>query len=171
LKKNTNEFMVELDFHGIKIMDLSFADECLAQLIEKEILENHFGETILLVKNLAPVSLENLHAALDYYRKVCCLVVNELSEDITIDRYKNRTGKLSLQNYYILLGSLENNLYDAFKYIIANQKITARDIADSFNLNINTASTRLIKLHQKHLIYRKEEVSSEGRQYIYYSPY
>ncbi len=179
---STDRLVVELDFRGIKTLDLSFCDECLATLIHKDLLENNFGDCVLIIKDLDSVSaIENFNAALDYYRKICCFVFNETpSAEYIRDNVKgklrdeklhDRIGRVNSQYSYILLGSLEQNLMQTLKHIIENHEVTARTIADSFDLNINTASTRLLKLYQKHLIHRKEEVSSEGRQYIYTSPF
>lgn len=169
--------LVELEFSGIKTLDISFCDECLAKLIHKDIFRNKFGACILIVRDLESLSaIENFHAALDYYRKVCCFILNKTTsvehiQNHVIEKLHSRFGTVDSQYFYLLLGSLEQNLFQVLKYIIQHREATARTIADGFGLNINTASTRLLKLYQKHLIYRKEEVSSEGRQYIYRSPF
>ena len=177
INASSDRLVVELEFRGIKTLDLSFCDECLAKLIHKDLLGNDFGDCVLIVKDLESVSaIENLNAALDYYRKICCFVFNETpSAEYIYDRVKEKLhggiGTVNSEYSYILLGALEKNLMQTLKHIIRHHEVTARTIADSFDLNINTASTRLLKLYQKHLIHRKEEVSSEGRQYIYTSPF
>jgi len=171
--KSKNEPIIELNFNGIKTIDFSFADECIARLIEENTQKNHFGDSVFLITNLTSQSaIENLHVALDYYRKICCFVVNDLSEKESVgEKLQNRIGIVSSQRYYILLGSLEERLYETLKYVVEKRETTARVIADVFNLNINTASTRLLKLYQAHLVHRTEEVSSTGRQFIYRSPF
>jgi len=177
INRSSDRSVVELEFRDIKTLDISFCDECLAKLIHKDLLGNDFGNCVLIVRNLESVSaIENLHAALDYYRKVCCFVINETTstehiQDRAREKLNDRIGSVNSQYSYILLGSLEQNLMQTLKHVIEHRETTARTFADRFDLNINTASTRLLKLYQKHLIHRKEEVSSEGRQFIYRSPF
>jgi predicted transcriptional regulator len=53
---------------------------------------------------------------------------------------------------------------------MAKGRITARDLADAEDLEINTSSTRLANLHKIQLVQRREEVLSEGgRQFVYES--
>jgi predicted transcriptional regulator len=50
------------------------------------------------------------------------------------------------------------------------EKVTARDIADYFQLAINTASNRLSELYKRHLALRHEEIMPNGgKQFMYHS--
>jgi predicted transcriptional regulator len=46
--------------------------------------------------------------------------------------------------------------------------MTAPELARQLNLAVNTASTRLKRLHTLHLLWREYEVSPKGLEYTYH---
>lgn len=46
--------------------------------------------------------------------------------------------------------------------------LSARQLADRENIEINTASNRLVRIFQRGVAYRREIIDTEGKKYIYY---
>lgn len=141
------------DFSGISLCDLSFADELL---IESKIYLSKRENLILYIQNFCEVIKENIEGA---------IARREQKDNIKIYLLTNENGM------YSKIGSkLEKSLEDTFLIICEKKSVSARDIADVFNLEINSASNRLKKLFDAGLLLRNEVVDVNGRQHIYYLP-
>ena len=66
-----------------------------------------------------------------------------------------------------LMGSLNNYLRETLQYIIINGKITAKDLCEAMGLESNTGGTRLLNLHKKRLVTRRDETRSGGKVWAY----
>ena len=70
-------------------------------------------------------------------------------------------------NREILLGSLNNYLKETLNLVVKRSKITASDLSKSMRLEANTSGTRLLNLHKKRLVKRKDEIKNGGRVWVY----
>jgi predicted HTH transcriptional regulator len=141
--------VIILDFKGVGILDYSCADEIVAKLISR-LNGNEYGDRYLLLRGLNPTQKENLEVALER-KHLAALFLNE-------------------EKKWEVLGVLNNYLKETLSEVMAKGRITARDLADAEDLEINTSSTRLANLHKIQLVQRREEVLSEGgRQFVYES--
>jgi hypothetical protein len=66
-----------------------------------------------------------------------------------------------------LFGPVEENLREAWQLVAERGTLTTRELADRLDLELNTASMRLIKLHGLGLLARREVPGVPGRQHIY----
>jgi predicted transcriptional regulator len=67
-----------------------------------------------------------------------------------------------------LVGALEANLHDTLQLVARHIQMTAPELAALMNLELNTASTRLKRLYDLHLLRREYTVSKKGLEYTYY---
>ncbi len=141
------------DFLGISLCDLSFADELL---IETKLYLINRKNLIIYTQNLNQVIKENIEGA---------IARREQKENIKINLLIMENGK------YSKIGSrLEKSLEDTFLYISEKKTASARDVAEKYKLEINSASNRLKKLFDSGLLLRKEVIDINGRQHVYYLP-
>jgi predicted HTH transcriptional regulator len=71
---------------------------------------------------------------------------------------------------YSILGYLGGSLKQILEFVYGKKQVTARDVVDTFDKQLNTASTQLSKLYEKRLISREEiQMPEGGRQFIYKS--
>ena len=138
--------VIALDFSKIGIIDYSCADEIVAKLISR-LLSNEYGDKYLLLTGLNENQQENIEVALE--RKELAVIAEK------------RGGKK------FLLGSLNNYLIETLELIVKNGKITARELADMVKIEANTSGTRLLNLHKKRLVMRRDEIREGARVWIY----
>jgi len=138
-----------LAFPQAQLVDSSFADESAVRLGE-EILKGEYGERCILLEGLTPDSIKNFKAVLSLRGiKLPLLGVES-------------TGA------WQVLGNLEDSLVETLKLVHRHQRLTASDLVSQLGMAVNTASTRLKRLHNLHLVRREYEVSERGLQYIYF---
>ena len=140
-----------LDCSGLQIMDYSCADELVARLAI-EMQNRLYGDRFLLLDSLDATIHENIEVALKQRSiAVQCLI---------------QQGRPVLQ----LLGELRPYLESALTMLNERRELTARDLADSEGLAINTASNRLTELAKNGLAYRRSDsVATGGKQFQYLS--
>jgi hypothetical protein len=138
-----------LTFPPGQLVDASFADETVVQL-GLEILGGDFGERCILLERLTQDSIKNINAAISLRRRKLPLLAVEP------------------QGSWQVLGHLEEHLLGTLKLVSERERLTATELMSMLNLAVNTASTRLKRLHNLHLVRREYEVSEKGLQYIYY---
>lgn len=139
-----------LDFAGISVMDTSFADETVLELA-LGLAQNRYGERWMVLEQPSPATVDNLEG--------------------TIARRKAKVALLIREREHLrLIGHVEPNLEEAWNFVCQKGDLTARELADYFSLEINTASMRLHKLYHARLLARREEITPAGRQHIYMIP-
>jgi len=138
-----------LDFPEDQLMDVSFADETIIRL-GQEILAAKFGQRCLLLKGLSADSVKNIEAAL------------------RLQRLKLAFLHIGQDRSWQIVGPLERSLKETLQIVDQHAHITAPELATMLDLAVNTASNRLKRLSDQHLIRREFEVSEKGLQYIYY---
>ncbi len=130
-------------------MDVSFADAAFVSLA-LEVVDGKFGDRTLLFKDLSKNLIDNIQGSI-----------------------KKRDLKLALLAVYSndtwhCIGHLENNLRETLDQVAKHNGLGASDLANVFDLAINTASNRLKKLHDQHLVRREAQSTDKGLQYTYY---
>jgi hypothetical protein len=138
-----------LIFPQAQLVDSSFADESAVRLGE-EILKGEYGERCILLEGLTADSAKNFRAVLSLRGiKLPLLAVEATGE-------------------WQILGGLEENLVETLNLVHRYGRLTASELVSQLGLAVNTASTRLKRLHNLHLVRRESEVSERGLQYLYY---
>ena len=139
-----------LDSADVRVMDSSFADEAIIELA-LGLVGGRFDDRFLILADPTEATCDNIEGTIARRKAKLALLV----------RSRDRTS---------ILGHLEANLTEAWRLTYGAGEITARDLANKLGLEINTASTRLLKLHQARLLARTEVMTSTGRQHIYRLP-
>lgn len=138
-----------LVFPPEQMVDSSFADESAVRLGE-EILKGKYGERGLLLEGLTEDSIKNFNGVISLRGiKLPLLAVAPTGE-------------------WQLLGDLEDSLVETLNLVYRHDRLTASELMAQLGLALNTASTRLKRLHNLHLVRRESEVSEKGLQYLYY---
>lgn len=137
-----------LIFPPNQLMDASFADEAVVRLGE-EIVNGAFGERAILLQGLTADSIKNMNAVIELRRlKLGFLGVDQ-------------------QGGWQCVGHIEPALKETLQFVAEQGEISAPDLASQHHLAINTASTRLKRLYDQHLVTRTFEVTKKGLEYTY----
>lgn len=140
-----------LDFPEKQLMDASFADELLVRLTA-ELNEDAFGRRGLGVRRLTQDTELNIRAVIELRRldrKIAILAIGD-------------------ETPWKIIGRLEANLLDAFELVQRHKVMTAPRLADILSVAINSASNRLKRLYDLHLLQRSYKVSEQGLEYSYF---
>lgn len=138
--------VIALDFSNIGIIDYSCADEVIAKLVSR-LLSGEYGDKYIVLTGLNENQKENIEVALE--RKDLALMA------------EMKNGKK------ILIGNLNNYLKLTLDFVLEQTSITAKDLSEALNLEMNTSGTRLLNLHKKRLVKRLEEIRNGGRVWVY----
>lgn len=141
--------LLDCSFESIEGCDASFADEFVIQL-QKDI--SKFNNVVMRLSNCNDAVLENLRGAL--------LIRNEMNQ--------TKINILYYDTAYKFLVKQEPNLQAAFDYVQKYHEVSAREIAEHFGLEINSASNRLKKLYDSNKLFRREFKDEKGRQHLYF---
>lgn len=139
-----------LDFADVSVMDASFTEEAVLRLA-LDLAVGAYGDRFLMLERVSPATLDNIEATIAWRRAKVALPVRE--------------GK-----HVRVAGHIEPNLLEVWALAIAAGTLTARELANHLQLEINTASMRLRKLYDARLLNRKEDISVNGRQHVYQPP-
>jgi DNA-binding transcriptional ArsR family regulator len=145
----TDSNALVLAFPATQLVDGSFADETVVQL-GLEILRGDFGERCLLLEGLTRDSIKNINAVISLRKHKLPLLAVEHSGE------------------WQILGRLEEHLLDTLKLVAKHGRLTATELMSILDLAVNTASTRLKRLHNLHLVHREFEITERGLQYHYH---
>jgi DNA-binding transcriptional ArsR family regulator len=148
--KDNLEGPIIIEFPENQLMDVSFADEVVIRIGE-EIRKGKYGEGQgMILQGLGEDSIQNLNAAVNLQKlKTAFLVLKPSGE-------------------WECVGHLEQNLRNTLDLLYAQKQLTAQSLVRQLGLAINTASTRLKRLYDLHLIKRDFEITENGLQYIYH---
>lgn len=138
-----------LVFPPDQLVDSSFADESAVRLGE-EILNGIHGEKCILFESLTDDSVKNFEG-----------VLSLRGIKMPLLRVEKRGG-------WKIMGNLEESLLETLKLVHRREYLTASDLALQLKMAVNSASTRLKRLHNLHLVRREHEISEAGLQYLYY---
>jgi hypothetical protein len=138
-----------LVFPPAQLIDSSFADEVIVR-IGKEIFKGEHGERGILLEGLTDDSIKNVNAVISLNRiKLPLLAVESASK-------------------WRIIGHLEEHLVETLNLVFEHHHLTASELVALRGLAVNTASTRLKRLHNMHLVRRDHEITDKGLQYIYH---
>lgn len=110
------------------------------------------------------------------------LILINFNPDVryTIEAALNQRNRISHENlclivqadgrYEVLGNKIEKNVLQVFDLLADGSHITARLIADRFNIELNSAGNRLKKLFDAHIVFRSEQSVDAGGKYEYYIP-
>ncbi len=138
-----------LIFPPEQLVDSSFADESAVRLGE-EIRNGEYGERCLLLEGLTEDSIKNFNAV------------------ISLRGIKLPLLAVEATGGWQVLGNLEDSLVETLDLVYQRGRLTASELMTQLDLAVNTASTRLKRLHNLHLVRRESEVSERGLQYLYF---
>lgn len=144
------ENVLALDFANVRVMDSSFAGGSILKLL-RELVDGRFGEKYMVLTGTSESTEYNIDATINGHGlKLGLQVIDE-------------TG-------HRLLGQIEPNLIRTLALVNDRKTMTARELADlETGMAINTASNRLKKLFDLHLVQRREETIETGRQHVYHA--
>ena len=138
-----------LTFPEGQLVDASFADETIIRLGE-ELLRCQSGNVALIMQGLTEDSIKNIEAVISFRRlKLAFLAVGP-------------TGG------WQCIGQLDPALREVLYLLAEHHQLTAPQLAELLELEINTASTRLKRLYDRHLSWREYESLNKGLQYHYH---
>ena len=148
IKESESPIMVI--FPKNQLMDVSFADEVVIRIGQEVRMSRYGPGQGLILKGLGEDSIKNLDAAIKLQNlKIAFLVIRTSGE-------------------WDCIGQLEKNLRDTLNLLYEKEHLTALELVKQLGLAINTASTRLKRLYDLHLIKRDFEITENGLQYIYH---
>ena len=82
---------------------------------------------------------------------------------------KLATLLVNRQGHWKCIGMIRRYLFETLEVVMNGKKVTARELSEKLNLELNTSSTRLINLYKSRLVVREEElIVKGGRQFIYH---
>lgn len=144
--REENGSVIALDFSKIGVIDYSCADEIVAKLISR-LIAGEYGNKYIVLSGINENHSENIEVALE--RKDLAVLAE------TFDSKK------------VLLGTLNNYLKETLNLILKKGKLTAKELSAAMKLEANTSGTRLLNLHKKKLVMRKDVIKKGGRIWIY----
>ena len=124
---------------------------------------------------------------LSWQRAICelkntVMILTNMSEDVkyTVESALNQRNRISNENLTLInfvnghfeaLGNkLENNTRQVFSLVSDGKHISAREVAERFGLELNSAGNRLKKLYDAHAVIRIEQSADAGGKFEYYIP-
>lgn len=131
-----------------QLLDASFVDECIVRLGE-ELMDGNFGHKAILLQGLTDNSIMNIKSVISLRQLKLGLLVIEID------------------GQWKWIGHLESSLEEVLNLVSERHQLTAPELSDAMNLAINTASNRLKRLYDRHLVWREHEITDKGLQYIY----
>lgn len=147
--------VIYLDFSDIRFSDSSCADEVVLQV--QLFLRNIADNKIICVTNINDSIKEELIYAIAYREK-------EKSVGRIPFLYRDKDGSVKY------IGNIEDTLDKTFKLLQKRKSLTTRDVMETFDLAVNSASNRLKKLWNYGLVLREELIDNTGKQHIYELP-
>lgn len=124
---------------------------------------------------------------LTWQRVICelkntMMILTNMSEDVqyTVESALNQRNRISNENltlvvyandhFEVLGNKLEKNTRQVFELVSDGKHISAREVADWFDLELNSAGNRLKKLYDAHAVIRIEQSADAGGKFEYYIP-
>lgn len=115
-------------------------------------------------------------------QKNTMLILINTNEDVqyTVEAALNQRNRISneslsliahINDKFVIFGrKLEKNALQVFELMANGGHITAREVAESFNLELNSAGNRLKKLYDAHAVMRVEQSADVGGKFEYFIP-
>ena len=139
--------VLAIDAKSIEVFDFSFANELFGKTLLS--LPQEYPDRYVMVENLNEYTRENLSKAL---------------ESMGLAMIERAKGKVRL------IGKFHQTDHDTFAAILkGGEPVTANELKDQLEINLNAMNERLAKLTSLSLIRREKVVSSAGREQYQYS--
>lgn len=115
-------------------------------------------------------------------QKNTMLILINTNEDVqyTVEAALNQRNRISneslsliahINDKFVVFGrKLEKNALQVFELMANGGHVTAREVAKSFNLELNSAGNRLKKLYDAHAVMRVEQSADVGGKFEYFIP-
>lgn len=139
-----------LDSGGVRVMDTSFLDETVVELMHG-LVAGEYGDRYLILREPSAATVDNLEGTMARRGEKMAVLVQR-GDEIEV------------------VGHVEPNLLETWSRARHQGALTARELADALGSAINTASMRLRKLYDAHLLSRIEELTPDGHQHVYRVP-
>ena len=124
---------------------------------------------------------------LSWQRTICelkntMMILTNMSEDVqyTVESALNQRNRISNENltlvnyigghFEVLGNKLEKNTRQVFELVSDGSHISAREVAEWFGLELNSAGNRLKQLYDAHAVIRIEQSADAGGKFEYYIP-
>lgn len=148
LEKAHPETAVPVSFKNIRFMDFSAADEFIRKLVSR-VTGKEFRNIFIYLTSVSDTLKENIEAALRLNQQAALLWNSGRAPEI--------------------IGILNPQLRDTWELANRKKQLTARELADTMGLPINTSSNRLARLYALGLVHQsgKKGASGGGQEYIY----
>lgn len=145
----------------VVICDLQKIYDCSSSFVDEFVLRwqreiNGVRNAVLILINMDDDVLYTVEAALNQRNRIS-------NETLSLLSYSN--GR-----YTVLGNKLEKNALQVFDLVADGKHITAREIADRFGLELNSAGNRLKKLYDAHVVIRTEQSVDVGGKFEYFIP-
>lgn len=160
-------FDLSIQKHGnpmsgdIYICDLAGIDDCSGSFVDEFVHRwcyrvRETDNALFILRNLSEDVLYTVSSALSHR--------NRLSNDAMVILHYCEGG-------YNLIGDrVEKNVRAVFDLMATGSSITARMVADRFDVELNGAGNRLKKIYDAHLAQRIEQSIENGGKFEYYLP-
>lgn len=142
--------VVVLDFSGIKVLDTSFIDECIINLLKESQREDL--PFYVRLQNVSDSMESNIEFVIKSY-----FSMNNEKIAVALDRMGRSQG-----NYIGALSEAEKDIVD---FLMINKHVSAREIASYTGFDVENAEKILKSLYTMRLIRRSKE-----NETYYYSP-
>lgn len=152
-EKIISDDVIVCDLQGIADCSSSFVDEFIIG----------WQRSICMIRNTMFV-LINMNEDVQYTVEAALNQRNRISnESLSLVVYENG-------HFSVLGNKLEKNSLQVFELMAEGKHITAREVADRFGLELNSAGNRLKKLFDAHVVMRAEQSADVGGKFEYYIP-
>ena len=157
--------MLLLQFTSEQNSDPSFMDASFIELADK-LLQGQFGDRGLALQGLNESLIYNIECTLSRKRELARREGRDFKVVFLAFTLEPPPGRLPVDGWSIL-GTLEPSLMDVLCLLTQRQSLSAADVASAFDLELNTASMRLKRLYERHLIRREYQALPHGREFVY----
>ena len=130
-----------LSMENVGIIDYSCADEIIAKMASA-LRSGSYGDRYFVIESLTTTHMENIDAALSR-RKLSALC----------HRGENR---------WDIAGNLNSYLMETLTFVMNKGTCTVKEMAEHFQIELNTSGTRLLNLYKRRLVFRQIEESKKG---------
>ena len=143
------------DFGRVFTCTLSYLDGLLGEL--KVHLSSHKPNVLLQLEQIEGDLQVDMKGLFAYWKEEG--KKTPVKKDLSLLLYQD--GKIQIY------GNADAVSRSTFEYL-KQEDLSARQLADRENIEINTASNILVRVFRKGIAYRREIIDTEGKKYIYY---
>lgn len=154
-----------LSFSEDQDCDPSFVDETLVKLTQ-QLIKGEFGERGLALTGLNESISLSLASTLTLRRDDARKNKEDFKVNLFVFGSQPSSGHLSAEGWEVA-GQLEQSLEEVLNLLSRRESLTAADLVEELGLEISSASMRLKRLHERHLVRRQYQTLPTGREFVY----